>query len=154
MDPLVISVTVAGDTFSLAGLTDSTLVTSHGVAGTFFYLSAISGPHDEIDFSLQGTAPFLANANRSGSTRFSFSAPANSERGVGEAVFNDANTGPGSGAILEFSINDASARRTHTVRAPEIDTASAASGLTVLLLSNCALSGQRYAVVAEAPSTE
>jgi hypothetical protein len=144
LDPLVISVTVTGNTFSLAGLTDSTLVTSKGVDGSFFYLQSSRAPSDEIDLSLQAIEPFLSNLNRSGSTKFKFSAPASSEQGVGEAVFNDANTGPASEAVLEFSITNASAGSEHTMRAPEINPESAASGLTLLLGALLIARGRRH----------
>jgi len=145
LHPLAISVTVDGDTFTVDGTSVSTLVTSSGAGSTYFYLGANSGPHDQLNLGLTNDVgtPFLLNGNKAGSTRFTFSAPASSELGVGQADFNDANTGPGSEAVLEFSITNAAAERKHRMQAPEIDPSSAASGLTLLLGSLVVLWGRR-----------
>jgi hypothetical protein len=157
--PVIISDSVGGNTYTISGTGVSALHTSSGAVSTYFNLSAqnVNGETvlpggnftGEIIFGLTkfGDTPFLLNGNRAGSTSFTFSAPASSEQGVGEDIFIDPVTGRATGAAIEFSITSASASRVpKRMRAPEIDPASAASGLTLLLGAIAVMRGRKVRI--------
>jgi len=158
-DPVVITEIVGGSTFTVFGTVQSVLnlvaLPSNQNPNNQFYLEAanwgasVPGLSGSIDLNLSnylGT-PFASNIDNPGSVAFA------NQNGLGVNnidTLQGINSQGNSTGSLYFSINHAWAAPVPT-RAPEIDPASAASGLTLLLGSLMVLRGRRGASTAALP---